>query len=565
MNISIISKISTLRNNLDNMNVQNSHPCPDVSAYMPTSNSILDTFHPCTVEEIIKIVNTSSKATCELDPLPTKLLVDILPTLAPVLCEIVNMSLSSGEFPSSLKSAIVRPLLKKAGLDLDNLKNYRPVSNLSFLSKLLEKVVVNRLIDHMSVNNLLDPMQSAYRKAHSTETALLRLKNDMSWAIDRGLGILLVLLDLSSAFDTVDHAILITFFEKILGLKGKVLDWFRSYLSSRTQSVSIGSILSDVSELVFGVPQGSVLGPIEFCIYTTPLGAILRQHGLSYQIYADDTSIYCTFDMSAPEATVEKINACIGDIKAWMIANKLKINDDKTEFVVITSPRAVVSSDLHITIGNTNVSPDTKCKSLGVMLDAHLSMEAQVNSVCRSMNYHLRNIRKIRPLITQPIAAQLVHSLISSRLDYCNSLLYGIPDSLLSRLQRVQNTAARIVSRCPRASHITPVLEELHWLPVRARIQFKILLLTYKCVHGLAPQYLCELITPYSNVRSLRSNTQLLLNVPKSRLRTSGDRAFCVAAPTEWNKLPIEIKMSDTVSCFKGLLKTHLYKQYFSN
>ncbi len=184
---------------------------------------------------------------------------------------------------SELKSAIIHPLIKKPSLDPEILKNFRPVSNLSFISKVIEKVVAARLQDHMNANNLLDPMQSAYRAGYSTETALLRVHNDIVSSVDNGKGVFLVLLDLSAAFDTVDHEILLKFLEDYIGLDGSVLKLFDSYLSGRTQCVSISGVLSEFSDLLYGVPQGSVLGPIEFCIYTTALGAIFRlQYSISY-------------------------------------------------------------------------------------------------------------------------------------------------------------------------------------------------------------------------------------------------------------------------------------------
>ena len=195
-------------------------------------------------------------------------------------------------------------------------------------------------------------------------------------------------------------------------------------------------------------------------------------------------------------------------------------------------------------------------------MDEHQNMTTQINTICRSAHFHLRNIRSIRSLLPSPAAAQLVHSLITSRIDYCNSLLYGLPDNRRYPLQRIQNIAARIVSlRSDR--HITPILRDLHWLPIKFRIIFKILLLTYKCVHGLAPNYLSNLIPMYHQNRNLRSTHQRRLETPKTRLKTYGDRSFSFAAPKEWNKLPLHIKISPSVDCFKSQLKTYLFKQHF--
>ena len=190
-------------------------------------------------------------------------------------------------------------------------------------------------------------------------------------------------------------------------------------------------------------------------------------------------------------------------------------------------------------------------------------MESQVTNICKSAHFHLRNIGSIRHVLTESSSAQLVHALISSRLDYCNSLLNGIPDSQIKRLQKVQNNAARVVCRIRKYDHITPTLQSLHWLPVKSRIQFKTLLLTYQSLHGRSPSYLSDLLVQHVPTRSLRSSNQNLLKVPKSNSKQFGDRCFSVVAPKAWNALPDDIKSSSTVDMFKKKLKTHLFKQAY--
>lgn len=345
---------------------------------------------------------------------------------------------------------------------------------------------------------------------------------------------------------------------------GHALSLFKSYLEGMTQRVSIEGVLSDFSDLQYGVPQGSVLGPIEFCIYTIPLGAILRHYNINYHIYADDTQLYCTFDAESLNEVRCLLHSCLSDIRSWMIKNKLKINDDKTEFLVITSPYSKLSNEIRITIGQTEIVPESPCKSLGVMFDSRVCMDAQIKHICRSTLFHIRNIRAIRDLLPSAAAAQLIHSLISSRLDYCNSLLYGLPDYRIKRLQRIQNIAARVVALCPKWDHITPVLKSLHWLPIKTRITYKILLLTFKCINKLAPAYLCDLVTPYKQSRALRSNSRNLIEIPETRTKSYGNRSFSYAAAVEWNKLSLDIKQSPNIDIFKKKLKTHLFQQCYA-
>ena len=190
-------------------------------------------------------------------------------------------------------------------------------------------------------------------------------------------------------------------------------------------------------------------------------------------------------------------------------------------------------------------------------------MVDHVNSLCRSCYVHIRNIGKVRRFLTTSATEKMVHAFVSSRLDHHNSLLYGLPKYLFEKLQRIQNHTARIVTRAARYDHLTPLLKELHWLPVSYRIEYKILLLTFKCVHGSAPVYLSQLIVPYQPARSLRSADQFLIKKGKPRTKTYGDRAFQNCAPLLWNALPLSIRALDTVESFKRGMKTHLFKAAF--
>ena len=557
------SKIATIRqklSDLESTTEELSFHSVDVIQKQYTHQ--MNEFEQSTEDEIAKIVTKSSKATCSLDALPTPLVKENVLKLAPIINKIVNKSLTSGKFPSQLKSAIVRPLLKKSSLDSEELKNYRPVSNLSFVSKVIEKVIASRLIQHMEENNLLDAFQSAYKSAHSTESALLRVHNDIMCAVDQHKGLLLILLDLSAAFDTVDHNILMSFLENHIGIGGTALNLLRSYLSDRTQCVSINGVFSELSSLAFGVPQGSVLGPIIFCTYTLPVGAILRKHGLQYHIYADDTQVYCTTDLENTEEALKRVSQCISDIRTWMIQNKLKINDDKTEFLFIRSPKSIVKENINVKVGSETITPSSAARNLGVMFDEYMNMNKHIASVCKSAHYQLRNIRAIRALLPYDAAAALVHALITSKLDYCNSILYGLPDKKINLLQRIQNIAARIIAQCPKYCHITPVLKELHWLPVEIRIQFKIALFVYRCINNQAPGYLAELVKTRTYVYETRSLKKQLLHTPRSKL-TYGDRSFSNCGPYVWNTLPLTIRQSSTIELFKKKLKTFLFQKHF--
>ena len=234
----------------------------------------LNSFSSATSNNLMTLISAMSFKSSELDPIPGHLLKECIDTVLPTITKVVNQSLATASFPHQLKEAMIKPLIKKSNLDTDEFKNFRPISNPRFLSKIVEKVVAVQLIEYLEVNGLNERFQSAYKKFHSTETALLRVHNDINIAIDSQNSVILLLLDFSAAFDTVDHTILLKRLSSRFNINGKALEWFQSYLSDRTQFVRVDGLNSEHHRLDFGVPQGSVLGPLLYTLYTSPLADI---------------------------------------------------------------------------------------------------------------------------------------------------------------------------------------------------------------------------------------------------------------------------------------------------
>ena len=560
-------KIERIRTALD---TAASNLCPTATEPIYTScPTQLTSFTEVSEEDVKGLIGRSSKKTCSLDPMPTSLVVESLAVLLPVITRMLNLSLQNGNFPDIWKLADVRPRPKIAAEAL--FVNLRLISNLQFASKLTERAVFCQIHDHLTMNRLYPKAQSAYREHHSTETALLRVKNDILLSMNQQRVTLLVLLDLSAAFDTVDHTILLNRLSSDFGISGKPYSWLDSYLRNRFQSISINGKTSTKFHTKYGVPQGSCLGPLLFVLYTSRLFKIIEHHLPEVHTYADDTQLYVSFSADSgfeQSAALEAMQSCIVDIRKWMLQDRLKLNDDKTEFIVIGTRQQLAKVNIDsLQVGESIVTAASKVINLGCWFDDQLKMDTHINNICRSAFFHLYNIRRIRKYLSSDCAQTLVNAFVTSRLDFCNSLLYGLKGNQLQKLQRVQNAAARVICNINRYEHISPSLYNLHWLPVSYRIQFKILLLVYKTLNGLAPLYLSELIELKKLGRyNLRTNSDtLLLKYPVFKsLTTLGDRSFTCAAPKLWNSLPKAIRNANNVNNFKRLLKTHLFRDAFS-
>ena len=531
-----------------------------LSAETPLYIKTMDSFTHTNSINVLTLLKLTKK-TCDLDPLPSTVLTECFDVLSPFITQIINMSISQGQVPSLLKEATVRPLLKKPSLDINILAHYRPVSNLTQLSKTLEKVIAQQLLIH--TDHMSELYQSAYKPQHSTETALLCVCEDIKRAFDIKNGTALIMLDLSAAFDTIDHTILLHRLRHRYGISGSALKWIESYLTNRCQRVCLNDEYSHRFMLSTGVPQGSVLGPLLFSLYIQPIGDIVRKHGLRFHHYADDLQIYANFEYNSQSVDVclERLRICVMDIQEWFQTNRLVMNDDKTEYIPFIPKQydALVATS-SIRIGVDSIPASKSITNLGVVLDRHYIMSQQVSKLIQSSTYKLRLINVIRPKLTKSVAERVVNAMVTSNLDYCNSLLYGIAGHQLLRLQRIQNTAARLILQRDRWGSATTMLNELHWLPIKKRISFKVLLMLYKAINGLAPDYISALATPYVPHRHLRSANNNLLSVPKTHLHY-GDITFTVSAAKMWNQLPTVIKLSGSVNIFKKNLKTHLFTQ----
>jgi hypothetical protein len=386
---------------------------------------------------------------------------------------------------------------------------------------------------------------------------LVYLIHELFSAIDRKEVTILVSIDLSAAFDTVSHELLLDKFNAV-GITDKALKWIDNYLNGRMQYVQVQGTKSQAQVVKHGVPQGSVLGPILFSFYIRELGQLIDSYGLKRNHYADDTQIYISCSVTDYEAAVKKVETCLDAVKEWLLCNFLQMNAAKTE-VIIFGTRAQLKKVPYTTVrvDESMITPSSSIKILGLTLDSELKFDLHITNVCKISFGYIRILASIRRTMNKQTLKMLMHSMVLSRVDYAISTLSGIDKKQMQRLQRIENAAARMVCKLTKFESANSALTELGWLSVHARIKQRIAKLVYKVVYGNAADYLRELIHPYATERELRSTDDRLLAVPRTRTST-GDRAFAVFGPVTWNNLPISVRTSEKPSSFDQELIKHL-------
>ena len=383
--------------------------------------------------------------------------------------------------------------------------------------------------------------------------------------IDSGKVTILAALDMSAAFDTLDHTTLLHRLEHTFGLSGTVHTWIHSYLTNRSSFVKIDSSSSSCDISSTGVPQGSVLGPLLFVLFISPVVDVIglipdiqNESGIvSFHQYADDTQLYIGANSSTLAAQIASIEACTQRVHNWLLNNGLHLNPSKSEAIAFSNPRskplvALAESVETITETGSPIKLQSSKKSLGVYLDSHMSFDKHVSEIFKASYFHIRALRHIRSSLTTEAAKMIAIAIVGSWLDYCNSLLAGTSASNLARLQMVQNTLARYC-------HITPVLASLHWLPVRHRINFKIATTAFKVLHHQQPSYLAQILPRYIPSRSLRSSSSITISAPFRKTSMATSKSFSSTASRVWNKLPTHVSSALTLPVFRRHHKHHFF------
>ena len=545
------NKIVDIRNNFA--------PTCQVDENVINENIRLSTLNPVSVDEIKKVIAELKDKSSPRDPIPTSLLKTYSEILSPTLCSITNCSLISGVIPHSEKISIITPIIKNKKGDKNELSNYRPVSSITTLSKIMEKIVYARLMTYLTQNDLLPQRQSAYRPGHSTETTLMRFHEDLTQAQNSGKITCVILLDSSAAFDTVDHKILIERLNKRYGIQHQALKWIENYLQDRVYSVRIKTTYSTPESMECGVPQGSVLGPVLYTLYTSPISDIVDKYNISHQIYADDASIYNSFTIDNTGESMAVLQSCILEIIDWYNSNRLKINPNKTElFISGSSQRLIALGDLSIEMNGNKIQGTQSTKLLGVKFDSTLTFKDHISTVTKSSYNFIRNLYKIRNFISESTATLIVNAFICSKIDYCNTLLYGCPNYVIQKLQNIQNSSVRLIKKLPKWAHISNERKNLHFLAIRHRISFRICCYVHKCLNNSAPRYLENLIRRTASASvgiTLRSQNSVRVFQPVVRKVCS----FSSAGPKEWNILPESIRNIKNFNLFKQKLKTYYF------
>ena len=413
---------------------------------------------------LIIILSLPSNKSPGFDKVSMKVIRDSLPVILGPLTDIINCSFITSTFPDEWKIAEVIPLLKDG--DKDQPANNRPLSLLVGASKICEKIALNQFISFLENNNKLTPYQSGNRQYHSTETLNISVNDMILEAMDKKMISALVLLDLSKAFDSINHQLLLQKLNHV-GASHDAVSWFRSYLNGRTQSVRIGSTISSRLPITHGVPQGAIFSPILFCIYLSDLPTINRRCHL--ESYVDDSKLLLSFPLDDIDSAKTTIEQDLHRVAKWCSLNDLLINPMKTKLLLVGTRQMTnnLPTDFKLDFLGKQITPSSSGKDLGVVIDSHLTYDDHIDSIVSSCMGKLCQISRVKDSFDKDTLRLMVSSLVMSKLFYCSSVWSNTSSKNVKKLQAVQNFACRIVSNTRKFDHITPAMEELEWLPIK--------------------------------------------------------------------------------------------------
>ena len=512
------------------------------------------TFTPVSRDSILKILNNldTTKAV-GVDNLNSKFLKDGAKILASPIAQICNLSISSSSFPNSCKTAKIKPLYKK-GCKTDP-QNYRPISILPVLSKIIERVIHEQTQSFLTRNNILFKFQSGFRPSHSTDTCLSFLNDKILKGFDSGLLTGMILIDLQKAFDTIDHEILFTKM-KYLGFSNHSINWFKSYFANRTFKVNVNDVFSNPGYLTCGVPQGSILGPLLFLLYINDMPQAVS---CDLFLYADDSClVYQDKDIKVIE---RRLNTDFSNLCDWFVDNKLSIHfgQDKTKSILFSSKNKIKNLEpLNISYQNINIKQHSKVKYLGCIFDATLSGESMARHVTNKINSKLRFLYRNNRILSQNLKRLLCNALIQPHFDYaCLAWYPNLNKALKKRLQTAQNKCIRYCLQLGNRSHIgQDELLRINWLNVNDRVDQCASVQAFKFFNSTIPLYMNDVFSPAesSNINTRNSFQRLKQPFRKTNV---GQNCLSYMGPSVWNKLPRKVKNTKNLNTFKHNVKAH--------
>ena len=483
-----------------------------------------------------------------MDNISARLLRDAANALAPSLRYIINLSLESGRFPSSWKCAKVTSLFKQG--DRTDKDNYRPISILPTVSKVIERAVHSQLYDYLSLNNLLAVNQFGFRRGRSTSLALTQFTDEVLSNMDNGLVNGVVFIDLKKAFDTVDHGIMLGKLKSI-GVTSTHLAWFNSYLSCRCQKTVIGQASSSIRKVSVGVPQGSILGPLLFTIYINDIPTVLRNSTVT--LFADDTALHCSSESAFGLQTM--LNEDLVILAEWLHEHKLTLNVSKSKFILIGGPKKLsYFSEVALSINDRRLDRVNSYKYLGVIINENLTWTDHIENLRSKVLQRLGLLRRIKYFLPRDIRELLVKSTIIPLLDYAD-VTWGDKANLtlMKKVQVLQNLAAKFVLDMPRHSSATEALHQLGWDNLMERRRLHRLILFFKALNGLIDWDFN--LYSFKGIHNYNTRGRNDICRPKS-CRSWGQNRFINQAAHEWNILPDKAKSTFDILTFKRLIRS---------
>lgn len=520
--------------------------------YVIENKGSIENFEPIDMHKLELIVNNLPRKKGTDEGISSDILKVALYTINDEFLRVVNNSLGRGVCPEGWKTSTIIPIPKVE--KPKKASEYRPINILPIYEKVLELVVKDQLEMYLQNNDIITEHQSGFRKNHSCETAIQTVIEDWKMIISEGEIVGVIFLDLKRAFETVDRERLL---EKLYqyGVRGTVLEWFRSYLQNRTQKVKFNNQWSRELMTEYGVPQGSVLGPMLFIIYINDIVQICQEE-CNIKMFADDTLIYVKGGGS--EEIEMKLNRVLLTVEKWMNRNKLKMNAAKTKYMIITSVRKQLRRGVTLRcLDGSTIERVEKIKYLGVIIDSKLRFEDHCDYMLKKVGKKVSFLNRIGGDISCYTRCIIYKAIIAPHFEYCATLLTAMGETQLTKLQVAQNRAMRVILQCHRYTEIERMMHALQFMSVRQRLYYNTCIFIFKMVNRMLPEQLCNRIVFVGNVsdKQTRQSEDIIIQFRKTK---SAQKSLFYIGIKMYNAIPPILKQCDSLAVFKRKLKEYI-------